>query len=415
MDTLRPNAGRPTDSPFNGAMALQPWIRARLGLVGRLQFGPSMEPWPFSHGYPAWAQACNPKSPTFNGAMALQPWIRGRLHNQRLRRQPFNGAMALQPWIHGCFKIHNRGVEPSMEPWPFSHGYAGIEAVPRTGQRAFNGAMALQPWILSLSLLALSDCDLLQWSHGPSAMDTTPESDNGTTPQRPFNGAMALQPWIPAGRVRRPGRVGDLQWSHGPSAMDTTTSRVRVENVNVLQWSHGPSAMDTGIREHGRRQVSLPSMEPWPFSHGYNEFWAISILLIDPSMEPWPFSHGYARRKGGRARRRRTFNGAMALQPWIPRGGVCAEHVSATLQWSHGPSAMDTPTAAERGRWRISLQWSHGPSAMDTSRIMIPCRKSFHLQWSHGPSAMDTTTPASSASSSTSFNGAMALQPWIHR
>ena len=38
---------------------------------------PSMEPWPFSHGYAGLPNLYRQLSTPFNGAMALQPWIRG--------------------------------------------------------------------------------------------------------------------------------------------------------------------------------------------------------------------------------------------------------------------------------------------------------------------------------------------------
>ena len=88
----------------------------------------------------------------------------------------FNGAMALQPWIlvELCYTDDQIGDTdyPSMEPWPFSHGYAENRAV------------------------ALMKFNILQWSHGPSAMDTGSKCPATKQRHQPFNGAMALQPWI---------------------------------------------------------------------------------------------------------------------------------------------------------------------------------------------------------------------------
>ena len=229
--------------------------------------------------------------------MALQPWIRLLHAASRSGSNPaFNGAMALQPWILLDLRRRmGRGVDPSMEPWPFSHGYL----------------LKTRP------------------AHVPPAR---------------------------------------LQWSHGPSAMDTPSTIISTALIVLpLQWSHGPSAMDTLAPASTASGLFDPSMEPWPFSHGYAAppdsvavlprflQWSHGPSAMDtisysphdgpiaePSMEPWPFSHGYSARGGA--------------QPDYP-----------FLQWSHGPSAMDTLCSRlSTGGVYMLLQWSHGPSAMDT-------------------------------------------------
>ena len=62
---------------------------------------------------------------------------------------------------------------------------------------------------------------LLQWSHGPLAMETSPVA------------------FIPAGDVPC------LQWSHGPLAMETAFRDIAGNDKELLQWSHGPLAMET--------------------------------------------------------------------------------------------------------------------------------------------------------------------------
>ena len=226
--------------------------------------------------------------------MALQPWIRLRPARPVAARPPFNGAMALQPWILGLRPARDHAaLGPSMEPWPFSHGYEDQDPPHARGQGTFNGAMALQPWIRRLSWPVAWARSCLQWSHGPSAMDT----------------AIAYATLY---------GLYTLQWSHGPSAMDTRTrSSSPQTRLSNLQWSHGPSAMDTAIAATGVPSWLRPSMEPWPFSHGYlpwllprsytpnsfNGAMALQPWIRDraqsggrhgaPSMEPWPFSHGY--------------------------------------------------------------------------------------------------------------------------
>ena len=203
-------------------MALQPWIR------------------------PAWSAASS-QTCSFNGAMALQPWIPSqRLAPFVIAHDTFNGAMALQPWIPGATRFSGKPVMPfngamALQPW----------IQPRSGRlgplpyRPFNGAMALQPWIQELWVSPHHALVYLQWSHGPSAMDTGCAPSRGFEAGRPFNGAMALQPWI------------------------------------------------RGYVDAGDGGGHSPSMEPWPFSHGY-----FCIAQWIAALNP--------------------FNGAMALQPWIP-------------------------------------------------------------------------------------------------
>ena len=109
----------------------------------------------------------------------------------------------------------------------------------------------------------------------------------------------------------------NLQWSHGPSAMDTSLMRALAMRWNDLQWSHGPSAMDTSLAVRIPRPHPHPSMEPWPFSHGYRAKCRRSAISDHPSMEPWPFSHGYSAWSTPARVNLGSFNGAMALQPWI--------------------------------------------------------------------------------------------------
>ena len=140
-----------------------------------------------------------------------------------------------------------------------------------------------------------------------------------------------------------------LQWSHGPSAMDTpgsvpTSPLLRTPSMEPWPFSHGYSdQVDPG------EDCQRPSMEPWPFSHGYSLTHEYDQEAYPPSMEPWPFSHGYP----------------------LPHRATAPLYQS--LQWSHGPSAMDTTDPATLDLDRMLLQWSHGPSAMDTLEPARQC------------------------------------------
>ena len=131
-----------------------------------------------------------------------------------------------------------------MEPWPFSHGYVENAVKEVKQDVAFKGAMAFQPWI-----------------------PAHPSPDDGRS--TPFNGAMAFQPWIRGDGDAAMNRPCRLQWSHGLSAMDTTVPPA------VRFWGltfNGAMAFQPWIPRNipvGPVPDNLPSMEPWPFSHGY--------------------------------------------------------------------------------------------------------------------------------------------------
>ena len=106
-----------------------------------------MEPRPFSRGYPTMLNILTALMTTFNGATAFQPWI---------------------------------------HPHPAAFNLFGF---------AFNGATAFQPWIRKNKFGGIGATNLLQWSHGLSAVDTITlalRCDTGYA----FNGATAFQPWI---------------------------------------------------------------------------------------------------------------------------------------------------------------------------------------------------------------------------
>ena len=261
-----------------------------------------MEPWPFSHGYYG-------QPPKFVVIQILQ-WSHGPSAMDTPEAVVWVDvvpAPSMEPWpfSHGYLMIASVSGSkqcPSMEPWPFSHGYIRSRGGRRWRPVPFNGAMALQPWIRP--------------QRRRSALRRI----------RPFNGAMALQPWI-----RR---------IYGTALLVMVT----------LQWSHGPSAMDTFQHPHRLKAAVKPSMEPWPFSHGYHGWRPQLRHVVEP------------------------FNGAMALQPWIRR------RPRRLWRGGQGPSMEPWPfshgyRSSCVGVSRMTrLQWSHGPSAMDTSSFCTHIR-----------------------------------------
>ena len=157
-----------------------------------------------------------------------------------------------------------------------------------------------------------------------------------------------------------------------------------------LQWSHGLSAMDTSWGWGYAAISTIPSMEPWPFSHGYGPDGQRYQDHITPSMEPWPFSHGYAEEAAVIVGER-----VPSMEPWPFSHGynrfVWQSHISLDyLQWSHGLSAMDT-------RHSFAPRQTHRHPSMEP------------WPFSHGYMTAATST----ATSTTPFNGATAFQPWI--
>ena len=172
--------------------------------------------------------------------------------------------------------------------------------------------------------------------------------------------------------------------------------------------------MDTRRRPKPTVIGKVPSMEPWPFSHGYEALGRGALEEHIPSMEPWPFSHGYALSPPGLPGIRRP-----SMEPW-PFSHGYVEIPPATGLWRFWPSMEPWPFSHgyllnEMGLvYVVDLQWSHGPSAMDT-------RRSDSWSWRrlsafNGAMALQPwipgRRPCSGARYST-FNGAMALQPWI--
>ena len=176
---------------------------------------------------------------------------------------------------------------------------------------------------------------------------------------------MAFQPWIRDG-VDDGGRAAEASMEPWPFSHGYELGEKELERMNEwLQWSHGLSAMDTRLIRALRLQSQLASMEPWPFSHGYEEVPdPVAPRLSPASMEPWPFSHGYVQ----------------VGDNW---------YRSLLLQWSHGLSAMDTGNIKPDKAKSSELQWSHGLSAMDTrfrcASFPFVCRASMEpWPFSHG-------------------------------
>ena len=238
----------------------------------------------------------------------------------------WTSSQSLQ-WSHGlpamdtrlCLRVFLRYSEPSMEPWPPSHGY---DEIARLFMRY--GDPSMEPWPPSHGyrqgwLWAGVSEDAPSMEPWPPSHGYEQEDRDDREEMRPFNGAMASQPWI---------RM---------SEQDIFDNRNGFNGAMASQpWIRADFGADT-------RSWSTASMEPWPPSHGY-----AVICVSDPlNAVRLQWSHG--------------------LPAMDTRSSSGCQDRRSSLQWSHGLPAMDTAYIwPELARVKSQLQWSHGLPAMDT-------------------------------------------------
>ena len=370
-------------------------------------------------------------SAPFNGATALRRRKPAHSRAPGSGCNPFNGATALRRWKLGVRRLQiRRARQPSMEPPPFGDGNS------QAGKQSRDD---------------VGTVGILQWSHRPSAMETVARPYIGLA--NVANGATALRTHFPSGpsmepppfgdgnspygngagangRRWKPGRNrplfgADLQWSHRPSAMETPGGTHAVSPGHALRrWKRPGTLMSfngaTALRrwKPGRwRTDPSSSWDRSPFNGATAlRRWKPSCSLVaHPNIQAFNGATALRRWKRARSCHRNswTFNGATALRRWKRRPMNSALRTIG-LQWSHRPSAMETPDRFAQltsGSCVPHLQWSHRPSAMETSprRERRVARKpsSPFLQWSHRPSAMETCKDLGCT-----FNGATALRRW---
>ncbi len=80
---------------------------------------------------------------------------------------------------------------------------------------------------------------MLQWGHGPEAVETT-------CPRSKY------------------GRSFPLQWGHGPEAVETDAVAAGMGPVCALQWGHGPEAVETELAARRLVGAARASMGPRP-------------------------------------------------------------------------------------------------------------------------------------------------------
>ena len=74
---------------------------------------------------------------------------------------------------------------------------------------------------------------------------------------------------------------------------------------------------------------------------------------------------------------------------------------------------MDGGTSDAAARLHVALQWGHGREAMDGRKQVRNLNTAMKLQWGHGREAMDGGARSTTPTLPPSFNGAMAVRPWM--
>ena len=290
-----------------------------------------------------WHDHCMCSFSPFNGATTFQSWIRRAWRRTPLTRSSlqwshnlsvvdtgtttlpspawrfsFNGATTFQSWIRDTNAIaHSSRESPSMEPQPFSRGYRGSGAGagrsdgPSMEPQPFSRGYAAYPSLDTLS------AKVLQWSHNLSVVDTRLARAPGVADRPP---SMEPQPFS-RGYFSQPGGASQvpvsLQWSHNLSVVDTSPSRA--EHPKSPCPFNGATTFQSWIRQTraflcGRARAfnGATTFQSW-----------IQVGARDggdsmgPSMEPQPFSRGYDCQSLGWQHVRESFNGATTFQSWI--------------------------------------------------------------------------------------------------
>ena len=270
----------------------------------------------------------------------------------------------MRPWLARRDIARRRVAPASMGPRPCGRGWLPPPPpLPPASTPGFNGATALRPWL---------GCGMLATSHSRTASMGPRPCGRG---------------WFAIGPVRHHG--GKLQWGHGLAA-------VVGERV--------------GRREGGGDRAS---MGPRPCGRGW-------LILTTSSLYE-----------------RMSFNGATALRPWLAKYVSAEGEAIAGLQWGHGLAAVVGTAVGPQDVKTAKLQWGHGLAAVVGGLVRPQCRQVYRasmgprpcgrgwnavrpvaplprlLQWGHGLAAVVGATCSGRVGSTSSFNGATALRPWL--
>src|SRR5438874_1507086 len=94
--------------------------------------------------------------------------------------------------------------------------------------------------------------------------------------------------------------------------------------------------------------------------------------------------------------------------------GVTVALPCTTLQWGHGPEAVDDTTRSESTGSSGSFNGATALRPWMTIGIRCTGLRAWSLQWGHGPEAVDDAPgTARSRGTGSRFNGATALRPWM--
>ncbi len=212
----------------------------------------------------------------FNGATARRPWKTDR-ESADLRKYP-HASMGPRPGGRGR-RLHRHpkssATKASMGPRPGGRGRRSTLRPGRVGIECFNGATARRPWKTSLAEEPEEAAQLLQWGHGPEAVED--RTRNGPSiRQTSFNGATARRPWKTShlGGRSNP-RLGCFNGVTARRPWKTFYARVAWLVVVTLQWGHGPEAVEDAPAVTSLKKATQASMGPRPGGRG-RLTWTIS-------------------------------------------------------------------------------------------------------------------------------------------
>ena len=212
---------------------------------------------------------------------------------------------------------------------------------------------------MTLSLTAIAQDSVLQWSRGVIAAEMSP----------------AIAYCVPSIL---------LQWSRGVIAAEIGRRLAFTRQMLMLQWSRGVIAAEIRRRRGAHANEEPASMEPRRDRRGDALRGVWRVVGAEASMEP-----------------RRDRRGDELVRHLQARGDC-------VLQWSRGVIAAEIVVDSRYGVVSNMLQWSRGVIAAEIAYEAFCSIGKSWLQWSRGVIAAEIWPRAATLRQKRRFNGAAA-------
>ena len=226
-----------------------------------------MEPRPIERGNKGLILDETTPEQGFNGATPNRAW-------KHYWRERYARQKAELQWSHAQSSVETldsvaerfKSGEASMEPRPIERGNPRRHGSPARGGRA-----SMEPRPIERgnhhSARRVALCDLLQWSHAQSSVET-------------FLFVVCCLCNFP------------LQWSHAQSSVETLEAENIPERINDASME--PRPIERGNNGDRSRRViaERASMEPRPIERGNTSVFIVYVSLLVASMEPRPIERG---------------------------------------------------------------------------------------------------------------------------